>query len=193
VHANLTLSQREKLNWHVRTQNDLKRDYLGLTLLASIWRDVKREISETGRLSEATERLLVATIGFSDHPLVMACTSFGNQTVEENESHKSANGESHTAISDERVELEKKELIAVIDQELKRLDVLKDFARARRPLRVESEILSRSLPPAGPSDKILRYDAHIERQLYRAMHQLERLQRLRKGEAVPPPLTVRFN
>jgi hypothetical protein len=30
----------------------------------------------------------------------------------------------------------------------------------------------------------------LERQLYRAMNPLERVQRLRQGEAVPPPLTT---
>ena len=46
------------------------------------------------------------------------------------------------------------------------------------------------LPSADTLDKILRYETTLERQLYRAMNQLERLQRLRQGEAVPPPLTM---
>jgi hypothetical protein len=32
------------------------------------------------------------------------------------------------------------------------------------------------------TDKLICYEAHLERQLYRAMDQLERLQRLRGGE-----------
>ena len=39
-------------------------------------------------------------------------------------------------------------------------------------------------------DKILRYETKLERQMYRAMAQLERLQRMRQGEAVPAPLSV---
>jgi hypothetical protein len=39
-------------------------------------------------------------------------------------------------------------------------------------------------------DKILRYETKLERQLYRAMSQLERVQRLRRGETVPGPLAV---
>ena len=34
------------------------------------------------------------------------------------------------------------------------------------------------------------YAVHLDRQLYRAMDQLERLQRQRRGEAVPPPLNI---
>lgn len=46
------------------------------------------------------------------------------------------------------------------------------------------------LPNAEVLDKILRYETTLERQLYRAMHQLERLQRMRKGEFVPAPVTM---
>jgi hypothetical protein len=39
-------------------------------------------------------------------------------------------------------------------------------------------------------DRILRYERHVERQLDRAMDQLERLQRRRGGESLPPPLKL---
>ena len=46
------------------------------------------------------------------------------------------------------------------------------------------------LPSPAVLDKILRYEGTVERQLYRAMNQLERLQRRRNGEAIPPPVTM---
>jgi len=46
------------------------------------------------------------------------------------------------------------------------------------------------LPSADVLDKILRYETKLERQMFRAMAQLERLQRIRQGEAVPAPLAV---
>ncbi len=46
------------------------------------------------------------------------------------------------------------------------------------------------LPSAEVLEKILRYESGLERQLYRAMNQLERLQRRREGEDVAPPLSV---
>ena len=36
----------------------------------------------------------------------------------------------------------------------------------------------------------MRYETTLERQLYRAMNQLERVQRRRQGDVVPPPLTM---
>ncbi len=49
------------------------------------------------------------------------------------------------------------------------------------------------LPAAAVLEKILRYEGSLERQLYRAMNQLERLQRRREGEEVPPPVTMQLS
>ena len=46
------------------------------------------------------------------------------------------------------------------------------------------------LPSREVLDKILRYETNLERQIYRAMAQLERVQRMRRGEAIPAPLSV---
>lgn len=48
------------------------------------------------------------------------------------------------------------------------------------------------LPKDGTLDKILRYEAAIERNLGRALDRLERLQRRRKGEPVLPPVSMRL-
>jgi hypothetical protein len=39
-------------------------------------------------------------------------------------------------------------------------------------------------------DRLLRYERAIERQLYKAINQLERQQRLRVGDNVPAPVAV---
>ena len=49
------------------------------------------------------------------------------------------------------------------------------------------------LPSAETLEKILRYETKLERQLFRAMNQLERLQRMRQGEAIPAPLTMEIS
>lgn len=48
------------------------------------------------------------------------------------------------------------------------------------------------LPTRDDMRSILRYEITIERQLYKAFDQLERLQRARKGESVPPPINLRI-
>ena len=43
----------------------------------------------------------------------------------------------------------------------------------------------RLLPDEKTLEKIARYEAHLSRQLYQAMHELEALQAKRAGEAAP--------
>jgi len=68
------------------------------------------------------------------------------------------------------------------------------FHRGEREEREEKEEEARQaasvLPSGDVLDKILRYETTLERQLYRAMHQLERLQRMRQGEFIPAPVTM---
>lgn len=50
------------------------------------------------------------------------------------------------------------------------------------------------MPPAPNAlAKVARYESALERGLYRALHELERLQARRAGEAVPPPAAVEVN
>ncbi|MDP6085518.1 MAG: hypothetical protein QGF68_05615 [Nitrospinota bacterium] len=55
---------------------------------------------------------------------------------------------------------------------------------------IEAEIAAQSLPNLTKTEILVRYERMLERELYRAMRQLERLQRQRRGEAVPPPIIV---
>jgi len=47
-----------------------------------------------------------------------------------------------------------------------------------------------SIPSKHELDRLLRYEGAIERQLYKAMNQLERLQRMRLGDNVPAPVEI---
>jgi hypothetical protein len=48
------------------------------------------------------------------------------------------------------------------------------------------------LPPKDELDKLLRYEAMINKQLNHAIAELERLQRRRNGESVPAPIRSTF-
>jgi len=80
-----------------------------------------------------------------------------------------------------------------IDDRLQRIDLFAEYAEERQQLEKDAEARSFCLPSADVSDKLMRYQSHIDRQLYRAMAELERLQRLRKGEKVPPPLNINLS
>ena len=61
--------------------------------------------------------------------------------------------------------------------QLERIRSLQEYATEREKLAPDAEARSFSLPPTDATDKLLRYEAHLDRQLYRAMDQLERQQR----------------
>jgi hypothetical protein len=81
-------------------------------------------------------------------------------------------------------------IATLIDRYLEKIGELKRHVTEREDLALDAEARSFSLPPADATDKVLRYEAHLDRQLYRAMDELERLQRRRRGENVPPPLNI---
>ena len=83
--------------------------------------------------------------------------------------------------------------------------VIANTWRLRRVLRIEREIMeSRPYGMPEPTEgtlganfaqshaylKLQRYEANIERSLYRALHELQRLQAVRRGETVIAPIVV---
>jgi len=92
--------------------------------------------------------------------------------------------------SDPAKERQKSEMLAFLD---------KRIARVRSELSGHTEdeecveharYAASVLPSTGTLDKILRYETTLNRQLSRAMAQLERVQRRRQGEDIPAPLSV---
>jgi hypothetical protein len=99
-------------------------------------------------------------------------------------------GQPPDSIEDKQAGKKRPDIIAFIDNRLEKINVFKGYAVKREKLKGDAEARSFSLPPADATDKLLRYEAHLDRQLYRAMDQLERVQRQRRGENVPPPLNI---
>jgi hypothetical protein len=79
-----------------------------------------------------------------------------------------------------------------INESQKTIEKLKKD-KAKNKLNLQIIKKSAALPTKFDMDKLLRYETAIERQLYKAMNQLERLQRLRAGDHVPAPVQVDLN
>jgi CRISPR/Cas system-associated endonuclease Cas1 len=84
-------------------------------------------------------------------------------------------------------------VVQYIERRLAGYEVLNDQNEEREDKEETAQQLANVLPAAAVLDKILRYESALERQLYRAMNQLERLQRRREGEEVPPPVTMQLS
>jgi hypothetical protein len=65
-----------------------------------------------------------------------------------------------------------------------------DKEKARNKLKLQVIKKLGNIPSREELDRLLRYEGSIERQFYKALNQLERLQRLRAGDNVPPPVEV---
>jgi hypothetical protein len=89
-----------------------------------------------------------------------------------------------------RREANKKEALTVIDRELCFLNWGRRYCEKREAAEEEARQSAAVLPSPEVLDKIMRYETSLHRQMYRALAQLERLQRMRQGEAVPAPMMV---
>jgi hypothetical protein len=84
----------------------------------------------------------------------------------------------------------KEEVLKYLDRKIRDREFLKGLREEREDAEEQAQQAAAVLPSEATLDKILRYEAALERQLYRAMNQLERLQRRRQGENIPAPVTM---
>lgn len=83
------------------------------------------------------------------------------------------------------------EIAACWWRQMRALQCEADLVRQRHVSRRNGESTSF---PLGPNlDRMLRYEASIHRQCAHAINALERLQRARKGEHVPAPVSVQLS
>jgi len=86
--------------------------------------------------------------------------------------------QAHIELCDDKIKHHKEQIVSFEKQMVKnklRLQVIRKLG---------------SIPTKDELDRLLRYEGAIERQLYKAINQLERQQRLRAGDNVPAPIAV---
>ena len=82
----------------------------------------------------------------------------------------------------------RKRFLDRLDMEIKDLEKLAQNLEFEQRLNRRAQFSSTTLPPEQAPNRIIRYEAHIDRRLKGALDQLEDLQRRRRGELVPSPL-----
>jgi hypothetical protein len=81
-------------------------------------------------------------------------------------------------------------VLKAIDGEIKRI---KDYQRRYASISAEKlkiEMLRNKVPDSPALDRLLRYETSIDRAFDRTLAQLERIQRLRLGQPLPPAIKV---
>ena len=87
----------------------------------------------------------------------------------------------------------KENVLDGINAEIRRLKRYQKALASIEADRTKLEMLRRSVPDSPGFDRLLRYEAHLERIFDRTLSQLERLQRMRLGQPVPPPIKVQLS
>jgi hypothetical protein len=84
----------------------------------------------------------------------------------------------------------KVKFLEILDDEIKRIKhfgkVLDDFAASKERLKAACG----QVPQPAREDRLLRYETTLDRAFEKTLSQLERLQRIRKGQPVSPTLNV---
>ena len=155
-----------------RRPDQLRLNSFGVKILLDLLGKFQAEAEETGSLSEDSRQKLTEY--------------FGDRLGGDSRLEGAGSGASERAAAAGSPG----NLRKALEEEKKTLEGLLQELQSEERQRVEIKRARSSVPEA--MDKILRYEIAMERQLYRALRQLERIQRRKQGEPVPPPVSVEF-
>ena len=142
--------------------------------------EIRTAVEQEGELTEASIQKVVQGFGGKPNSLTRELEELRVKLLE------NPKGLEATALR----ERNQKQALDFLDGELRSTSWRKAKCEEREENAEEARQAAAVLPSMEALEKILRYETKLERQMYRAMAQLERLQRMRRGEAVPAPLAV---
>jgi vacuolar-type H+-ATPase subunit I/STV1 len=152
--------------------------------LLRLLENFRQEVEQTGSLSDHSKKAIAKYFSYGEGRLASCCSTLRPVRADGANIHP-APEEPTEAPADQQA------LRKVLGEEKKRLEAALAVERDQEDRRLDSKEARSSIPEA--LDKFLRYESALERQLYRALHHFERIQRRRKGEMVPPPVSVDFS
>ena len=149
---------------------------LSLSTALELLEQAGAEVEEAGTLGEDTQKRIARIWGLHEGEFTEAILIFST----------AANADELDIPPDKC----KAALVYAIGAETDRLRTLKEIAEERRDDAMKAGAAVALVPPDAAMNRLVRYEAHLERVLARAIEQLDRLQRGRRGEPAPP--TVRL-
>lgn len=141
---------------------------------------VRTSIEKEGELTEAAIQGVLKEFGVIPNRLAKDLEEFHSRLQQD------PGGLTESALRAQQ----KERILRFIDGRLDYISRCKSDCEEREKNEEEAHQAAAVLPSPEVLEKIMRYETKLERQLHRAMAQLERLQRRRLGEAVPPPLSI---
>lgn len=148
---------------------------------------LKQSISVKGFRLSLDSRVLVQVYGGNElkaanNPVIVAYATYfrpGGYAAIAREKEEPADAEKRKA-----------KFLDILQLQIDRLQGYADFAGKRAARKDKIEALRQNVPSAPEADRFLRYEASLERSIDRTLSQLERLQAMRLGRAVLPPIKV---
>jgi len=160
----------------------MEQDPVGIRMLLNWLREVRADVEREGELTDGAMQKLAAHFGDKPNSLELALRRFRRKQAAQAARDDALPGGQR-----------KEEALTFLDQRLRSLELFRDMNEAEREYAAEAQQAAAVLPSAAVLEKIMRYETKLERQIFRAMAQLERVQRMRRGESIPAPLSVNIS
>jgi len=143
--------------------------------------NAEKEIEDTGEISQELKQAI-----FALEPWVEKLFSAAQECFQERIEEMCLSGEFQA------VSLERRSRIVAKCTVRDTITFLKQMRRRKWTEAMEVRIGQHAIPNPEALDRLLRYEAAIDRSLTRALDRLERLQRRRSGERIPPSVSGRL-
>jgi|SRR6185436_10777390 len=153
---------------------------LGNQVIEGLLGKVRNSVEQEGELTEAAIQKFIQAFGGEPNTLTQELEEFRVKLQENTEGLEGA----------ALLEKNKNRALAFLDRKLSSFSWWKKKCEEREEKAEEARQAAAVLPSMETLEKILRYETKLERHMNRAMALLERLQRMRQGEAVPAPMSV---
>jgi hypothetical protein len=152
----------------------------GIHVLESHLRDIRQAVERDGELTEAAVQEILVNFGGKPNRMTKDLEALRLRLAD------NPDGLDAVALRARNLEM----ALKYVNGELNRLQWREAVCEKREAVEEECCQAAAVLPSMEVLEKIQRYETKLERQMFRAMAQLERLQRMRQGETLPAPLSV---
>ena len=156
-----------------------------LTGCLNLLEELKNHIETSGLDSESDKEILTKLYGNWDHwtKTLFDTYQVWSDTADCSEKERKQHGYAS-------IEQCRRTVLAELRREIGRLNQYKKARASIESERTRLESLRRNVPECPQLDRLLRYEANLDRVFDRTLTQLERLQRMRLGQPVSPPVKV---
>ena len=162
----------------------LERTTGGIDELLELVRDAHFDVLAQGHLSKPLQQRLLTAFGAEADSVAVSCFMHNYPLLDHDEDDEDEAKFPQLLENPPSPEECKQRLIQTLMNEFERLKDLRQQVAKRQAAERELDQACLALPPEPATDRLLRYETAIERQLYKALAELERLQRRRGAERV---------